>query len=61
MPNFNPDHPDDELLQDAIAAASADWEVEFCASMQTKRNTFGLNWELTEAQRDKLEEIAGYA
>ena len=59
MLNLNNEHPDDVLLEDARMAASSDWEETFVADMLEKRRKFGLNFRLTDGQREKLEEIAG--
>lgn len=59
MPNFNPDHPDDSLLEEARMAASTDREESFVADLLAARRRLGLNFTLTEPQREWLEKIAG--
>ena len=47
----------DTLLDDARMAAVTDWEEGFVADLIERRKTWGDRFELTPAQRTKLEEI----
>lgn len=61
MPNFNvnsPDHPDDELIEDARMQASNDREEEFVADIKRLRNKLGLGFKLSADQRAWLQRIA---
>lgn len=59
MPNFNPpDHPDDELIEDARMQASSDREEEFIADIKSLRDRLGLSFKLSADQRSWLEKIA---
>lgn len=53
-----PDHPDDLLIEEARMAAETDWEEDFVASILGRRAKYGLSFRLTDAQREKLTEIA---
>lgn len=56
---IEPDHPLDELLEDARMAASSDWEEEFVDSQLQARKCYGQNWYPTDRQIDKLKQIVG--
>lgn len=58
--NLNPDHPDDELLEDARMAASTEWEEQFIQSLRQRRQSFGGAFQISERERATLERIAGY-
>lgn len=59
MPNFNPpDHPDDELIEDARMQASSDREEEFIADMLRLRQQYGASFKLSADQRSWLQKIA---
>ena len=47
----------DELLEDARMSASTDWEEGFVADLLERRKTYGYEFDLSAAQRTKLEEI----
>lgn len=49
----------DRLLEDAALNASTEWEMEFVDNMTGKYDTFGGEMFLTEAQHDKLRQVAG--
>lgn len=53
-----PDHPLDELLEEARMAASSDWEEAFVADLKANRDRYGLDWNPTGRQVEKLQEIA---
>lgn len=59
MPDFNegPDHPDDLLLEEARMSAETDWEEDFVADLLKNRTRYGAAFRLSDAQREKLEEI----
>lgn len=59
MLNLNDEHPDDALLEDARMNAATDWEEKFVADQLTRRKQYGLNFTLTDAQRETLKKIAG--
>lgn len=51
------EHPDDGLLEDALMAASTDWEEGFVDDLLKRRERWMSKFTLSDAQRAKLEQI----